>query len=568
MANGDPTTTPTVTPPAAPAAQPPAPIQLDPDNPAQQTIQIDPDTAAQYDPAQDKRAAFLKTKAKVEGPAIEPAPDTSVLHKLAKTVVESLPNYSSKTVTSPDYGKAYLATEELTSPEWKRAHPETAGVVKAAGEMVTPGTVLGAAALPGLYEAAAGSYIPALVSAFFGGQMAEGVYSQYPGLKKATDSYASAKTPEERADAMSEATRQFTHMGADTAFGLLATAHGVKGAVDILNKFGSAGIPDDASTFKSPGGPGRRNLAALPAADKAAGAAAEESVSAPGGIRMSRAKITALKNLGYSEKAIEHLSGIEEIQHIIKNQIKAPPTIKPSPNAVEVMPSPKIHPPAEDVAATAAGEPPADLQMGEAVAPKIKTEGPEWDRTHSAYDDEGKKIGSVGYKLDPEGEAQMYGQYVEPEHRGKGIAQNLVRSAIDEAREAGASRFVSDSTGISPEASRVWERLRDKGLPVENITHPNGKPGYQIDFEQPVEVPTRLEAHKGLIDPTRSLQDQYAEGKISLEEVYQQQYPYGVNISAFRGTPEERAGAIELAHQKALSNLQVTPIIEDRKSVV
>ena len=124
----------------------------------------------------------------------------------------------------------------------------------------------------------------------------------------------------------------------------------------------------------------------------------------------------------------------------------------------------------------------------QAQGAEVKAEGPEWDRTHSAVID-GKKVGLVGYKLDPDGRAQIYGSQVSPELRGKGIGQKLYRSAIDDAQSAGAEKITSDSTNTSPEANRVWEKLKEKGLPVENITHPNGKPGYQIDFTKPAEAP-------------------------------------------------------------------------------
>lgn len=118
--------------------------------------------------------------------------------------------------------------------------------------------------------------------------------------------------------------------------------------------------------------------------------------------------------------------------------------------------------------------------------PEIQSEGPEWDRTHTAVID-GKKVGSVGYKLDPGGRAQIYGSQVSPELRGKGIGQKLYQTAIDDAKAAGATHITSDSTNTSLDANRVWEKLKDKGQPVEEITHPNGKPGYQIDFENPPE---------------------------------------------------------------------------------
>jgi ribosomal protein S18 acetylase RimI-like enzyme len=113
--------------------------------------------------------------------------------------------------------------------------------------------------------------------------------------------------------------------------------------------------------------------------------------------------------------------------------------------------------------------------------PEIQAEGPDWDRTHSAILN-GRKVGSVGMKIDTQGRAQIYGSVVNPELRGQGIGQKLYQSAIDDARTQGADRITSDSTNTSPDANRVWEKLKENGEPVEEITHPNGKPGYQIDF--------------------------------------------------------------------------------------
>ena len=116
---------------------------------------------------------------------------------------------------------------------------------------------------------------------------------------------------------------------------------------------------------------------------------------------------------------------------------------------------------------------------------EIRATGPDWDRTHSAYVD-GKKVGSVGYKVDASGRAQIYGAQVDPQLRGQGIAQKLYGSIIDEAPTKNATRLTSDSTNTTPAANRVWQKIGEKGkAPVEEITHPNGKPGYQIDFSKP-----------------------------------------------------------------------------------
>jgi ribosomal protein S18 acetylase RimI-like enzyme len=126
-------------------------------------------------------------------------------------------------------------------------------------------------------------------------------------------------------------------------------------------------------------------------------------------------------------------------------------------------------------------------RKAEAAGAEVKTEGPDWDRTHSAVLN-GKKVGSVGYKVDPDGRAQIYGSNVSPELRGKGVGQKLYRSVIEEARNnPDVTRITSDSTNTSPDANRVWQKLKAKGLPVEEITHPNGKPGYEINFDNPAE---------------------------------------------------------------------------------
>ncbi len=150
-------------------------------------------------------------------------------------------------------------------------------------------------------------------------------------------------------------------------------------------------------------------------------------------------------------------------------------------------------------------------------APEIRTEGPTWDRMHSAYVGD-EKVGSVGYKLDPEGEAKIYGSQVKPELRGKGIGQKLYRSAIEEARNAGATRIMSDPTHLSPDAARVWERLQGRGLPVESITHPTGEPGYQIDFEKQAEPPAATPEPQ--FEQTLARRGQLPNQKVNLSDAY------------------------------------------------
>ena len=115
--------------------------------------------------------------------------------------------------------------------------------------------------------------------------------------------------------------------------------------------------------------------------------------------------------------------------------------------------------------------------------PQITSEGPAWERVHTATVD-GKTAGKVGVKTDPNGRAQIYGSVVPKDMRGQGIGQKLYKQAIEDARANGATHITSDSTNTSADANRVWHKLTEKNeYPVEEITHPNGKAGYQIKFD-------------------------------------------------------------------------------------
>jgi predicted GNAT family acetyltransferase len=115
---------------------------------------------------------------------------------------------------------------------------------------------------------------------------------------------------------------------------------------------------------------------------------------------------------------------------------------------------------------------------------EITKHGPEWDRTHR-MNVNGERAGSIGYHVEPNGTARIYGSHV-PEHmRGQGIGQEGYKSVIDEARQSpNIQKITSDPTNVSPDAARVWQKLKEKGENVEEITHANGKPGFQIDFQK------------------------------------------------------------------------------------
>ena len=315
--------TPVQNPAPTPAAPAPTTIQINPDTATDQTIQVNPDLPA-YDPAQDQRAAFQKVNLNPTGPTIA-ADHPTVLRRLSKTVLDSLPNYSTRTSANPNYNQAVSEPQNIMSSEERQAHPAVAGALQAVGEIATPGTILGTAATAGAAEVIpATAIIPKLVSALFAGQIAASIYKQYPELKAVADQAFAAKTPEDRAAATQEASRIFTHMGVDTAVGLLAAHHGVSAASDILQGTTASGIPDEASTFKAPAGAAPTTLHP--------------------DFEMTRGVVQSLRGLGYSEQQITQFD-TPQIEQILQSNIKAS-----SPNAPKVRfqgaqePAPAVEP--------------------------------------------------------------------------------------------------------------------------------------------------------------------------------------------------------------------------------
>lgn len=113
----------------------------------------------------------------------------------------------------------------------------------------------------------------------------------------------------------------------------------------------------------------------------------------------------------------------------------------------------------------------------------ISASGPEWERQIVARK-KGNVVGGVGYKVDTDGKAQVYGAVVSPDQRNQGIATNMYEHVIRDAKASGAKQVTSDSTGVSTAAKGVWNKLAAKGYPVQEITHPNGMSGFAIDLGQ------------------------------------------------------------------------------------
>jgi hypothetical protein len=94
--------------------------------------------------------------------------------------------------------------------------------------------------------------------------------------------------------------------------------------------------------------------------------------------------------------------------------------------------------------------------------------------------------------------------------RGKGEGKGLYNAAIDEAKDKGLKRFLSDES-VTPDAARVWESLKKDGIPVVKnkdarfISDKHGGfwgvdgdlPVYSVDLSKVKQVdPTRTTAFK------------------------------------------------------------------------
>ena len=371
------------------------------------------DLNPEYDPAKDTRAPFLKVNPNPKGPTVEAAPAPTLAERAKKVVTEGIPRYSSRTVENPKYGQEqFLSPEEALTPEEQRKAPVAAGALEAAGGLTSPATIGTVAATAGVGEA---GIIPKVLSGLFAGQIAKSVYDQYPALKAAVDTAQHAKTKAEHDDAFAEAQQLLTHMGADTVMGLLAAAHGADGAKELLDKTTGSGVPDQASTFKSPG---------------AAPAAIEPEETHP---EMNRQTVKDLQNLGYSNQHITNFN-IGEIRDILKNQTPA--------SEAKIPTTDKANAPDPDKFAEAGGKlvsQPAPVLTSAATPPNLYTK----DGAQTLADHVGAQVvGSVAEKgtskHDLDLHVDTYDQpKIEAAMKAKGFAP--VGSSIVSPAEAKAS---------------------------------------------------------------------------------------------------------------------------------
>jgi ribosomal protein S18 acetylase RimI-like enzyme len=66
--------------------------------------------------------------------------------------------------------------------------------------------------------------------------------------------------------------------------------------------------------------------------------------------------------------------------------------------------------------------------------------------------------------------ATLFGLYVAPRARGRGVGEALVRAVLDEARRRGKSEVLLEVTSNNPAARALYERC---GFVATGATHPH-----------------------------------------------------------------------------------------------
>lgn len=71
---------------------------------------------------------------------------------------------------------------------------------------------------------------------------------------------------------------------------------------------------------------------------------------------------------------------------------------------------------------------------------------------------DGRAVGCGGLRFLEPGVAELKRMYVEPRHRGTGVAGKILRDLEARARAAGVRRLVCETGTLQPEAIRFYER--------------------------------------------------------------------------------------------------------------
>ncbi len=105
----------------------------------------------------------------------------------------------------------------------------------------------------------------------------------------------------------------------------------------------------------------------------------------------------------------------------------------------------------------------------------------------SALNADGEDIGHVTYNLpDPskrKGDFKATIAMAAVDTPGQGLGQKLYLQTAERAKTAGARYLVSDTAhGVDPSAVRVWDKLIEKGYPVEKL----GDKKYRMDLSKPL----------------------------------------------------------------------------------
>lgn len=115
-----------------------------------------------------------------------------------------------------------------------------------------------------------------------------------------------------------------------------------------------------------------------------------------------------------------------------------------------------------------------------------------------AVNQDGDSVGHVTYELPkPErrkGDFKATISMASVDEPGKGLGQKLYLQTAEQARAKGARYMVSDTGhGVDPSAVRVWDKLMEKGYPVEKL----GDKKYQMDLSK---LPIKLQLESSVAE--------------------------------------------------------------------
>ena len=108
--------------------------------------------------------------------------------------------------------------------------------------------------------------------------------------------------------------------------------------------------------------------------------------------------------------------------------------------------------------------------------------GPPDGRLYLARLPDGTAAGCIALRRLDGARCEMKRLYVRPEHRGRGIARQLIRQITDDARQLGYRHLLLDTLPALEEAVRLYRRLGFYEIPCYNDSPVDSTLFFQLDL--------------------------------------------------------------------------------------